>query len=122
MSSMVRRIQRTVKRAKKVWCKAPHYLGRGKWLGTKNPRAPKPNSSPPRGSRRGKSTSLTKPIIIGSTAPRNCPDLDAHRNKMIFKRDERATRPGNPVGDGRPDHFSIWPEGKTATPARMGAY
>lgn len=39
MSSLVRTIQRTVKRK----CKAPYYMGRGSQLGYCNPKEPKPH-------------------------------------------------------------------------------
>lgn len=38
MSSFTRTIQRTVERAKKVWCRAPHFTGRGSKLGVSNPK------------------------------------------------------------------------------------
>lgn len=38
MSSFTRTIQRTVERAQKVWCRAPHFMGRGSKLGAHNPK------------------------------------------------------------------------------------
>jgi hypothetical protein len=47
VSSFVRTLQRTLKRADKPDCHAPHYMGRGRKLGVTNPaprkKKPKPN-------------------------------------------------------------------------------
>lgn len=38
MSSFIRTIERTIKRANDPDCRAPNYLGRGSRLGIKNPK------------------------------------------------------------------------------------
>lgn len=94
MSSMVRRIQRTVRwtvndvNGDRVLISArPHYMKRGATLGVHLPVVKR--KGPARGSRRGVQTHLKGVIVtrrVGPTAPRNRPDIEAHRNKMKFKR------------------------------------
>ncbi len=80
MSSMVRRIQRSVKRRGK----ARFYQGRGSKLGVTNAVARKPHAV--RGSRRGVQTYLKGVIVryrVGPTSPRARRDIAAHQHKMV---------------------------------------
>jgi hypothetical protein len=116
VSSLVRRIQRTIKRRGK----ARFYQDRGSKLGVHRVTPEKPSAR--RGSRRGHHTFDKGVIVTPIFAPpvRPVADVEAHRAKMEHKRNLRSAPRPEVMGAGIPDHFSIWPEGKTATPARMG--